>query len=77
VTDDVYRVTFAALGKAELIALSADVIERIQPKIRDLANDPRPPRLQKGCAGQGICGEFAPATIAWSTLSMTLPKQSM
>jgi len=41
VTDDVYRVTFADSAKRELIALSANAIERIQPKIRELANNPR------------------------------------
>jgi len=47
VTIDVYRVTFAASAKRELIALSADAIERIQPKIRELANDPRPSGCKK------------------------------
>jgi mRNA interferase RelE/StbE len=47
VTDDVYRVNFAASAKRELIALSANAIERIQPKIRELANDPRPPSCKK------------------------------
>jgi mRNA interferase RelE/StbE len=47
VTDSVYRVTFAASAKRELIALSANAIERIQPKIRELANDPRPPGCKK------------------------------
>ena len=46
-TDDVYRVTFASSAKRELIALSANAIERIQPKIRELANDPRPPGCKK------------------------------
>ena len=46
-TDNVYRVTFAASAKRELIALSANAIERIQPKIRELANDPRPPGCKK------------------------------
>jgi mRNA interferase RelE/StbE len=47
VTDDVYRITFAASAKRELIALSANAIERIRPKIRELANDPRPPACKK------------------------------
>jgi len=47
VTDDVYRVTFAASAKRELIALSVNAIERIQPRIRELANDPRPPGCKK------------------------------
>lgn len=46
-TDNIYRVTFAASAKRELIALSANAIERIQPKIRELANDPRPPGCKK------------------------------
>ncbi len=46
-TDDVYRVTFAASAKRELIALSVNAIERIQPRIRELANDPRPPGCKK------------------------------
>ena len=46
-TNDVYRVTFAASAKRELIALSPTAIERVQPKIRKLANDPRPPGCKK------------------------------
>jgi mRNA interferase RelE/StbE len=47
VTDEVYTVTFAASAKRELVALAANAIERIQPKIRELANDPRPPGCKK------------------------------
>jgi mRNA interferase RelE/StbE len=47
VTHDVYRVTFADSAKRELIALSANAIERIQAKIRELANNPRPPGCKK------------------------------
>ena len=46
-TDSVYRVTFAASARRELIGLAANAIERIQPKIRELANDPRPPGCKK------------------------------
>ena len=34
-------------GGNELIGLAANAIERIQPKIRELANDPRPPGCKK------------------------------
>jgi mRNA interferase RelE/StbE len=47
VTHDVYRVTFAASARRELIGLAAIAIERIQPKIRELASDPRPPGCKK------------------------------
>ena len=46
-TDNVYGVTFAASAKRELIALSANAIERVQPKIRELANEPRPVGCKK------------------------------
>jgi mRNA interferase RelE/StbE len=41
-SDGVYRVTIAASAKRELVSLSAGVIERILPKLRELADDPRP-----------------------------------
>ena len=53
-TDDVYRVTLAASAKRELIALSANAIERILPKIRELANDPRPPGCKKLRGGRNL-----------------------
>jgi mRNA interferase RelE/StbE len=47
VKDNVYRVTIAASAKRELFALSANAILRILPKIRALANDPRPANCKK------------------------------
>jgi mRNA interferase RelE/StbE len=47
VTANVYKVTIAASAKRELFGLSADAIERVLPKIRELANDPRPPGCKK------------------------------
>jgi mRNA interferase RelE/StbE len=47
VTDNVYRVTFAASAKRELFDLSANAIERILPRLRELANNPRPPGCKK------------------------------
>jgi mRNA interferase RelE/StbE len=43
----VYEIVFAASAKREFRDLSPDVIERILPKIRDLANNPRPPGCKK------------------------------
>jgi len=36
-----YEITFASSAKREFRDLTPEVIERIRPKIRDLANDPR------------------------------------
>jgi mRNA interferase RelE/StbE len=47
VTNNVYKITFAASAKRELVAFPTSAIERIQPKIRELANDPRPPGCKK------------------------------
>jgi mRNA interferase RelE/StbE len=47
VTADVYEVTLAASAKRELFGLSTEAIERVLPKIRELANDPRPPGCKK------------------------------
>jgi mRNA interferase RelE/StbE len=47
VTHDGYRVTFAASARRELIGLAAIAIERIQPKIRELASDHQPPGCKK------------------------------
>jgi len=43
----VYAITFAASAKKEFRDLTADVIERILPRIRALANEPRPPGCKK------------------------------
>ncbi len=43
----VYEITFAASAKREFRDLSPDVIDRIRPKVRELANDPRPPGCKK------------------------------
>lgn len=37
-----YEITFAASARREFLDLPADVIERIRPKIRTLAHEPRP-----------------------------------
>jgi mRNA interferase RelE/StbE len=46
-SNGVYRVTIAASAKRELVSLSADAIERILPKLRALADDPRPAGCKK------------------------------
>jgi mRNA interferase RelE/StbE len=43
----VYGITFASSAKREFRDLPTDVIERIRPKIHELANDPRPPGCKK------------------------------
>ena len=43
----VYEITFAASAKREFRDLSPDMIERIRPKIHELAHDPRPPGCKK------------------------------
>jgi mRNA interferase RelE/StbE len=45
VTD--YLLTFAAAAKTELRDLPADVIGRLLPRIRELAQDPRPAGCKK------------------------------
>jgi len=47
VTANAYKVTVAASAKRELVGLSTDAIERVLPRIRELANDPRPPGCKK------------------------------
>jgi hypothetical protein len=42
-----YEITFAAGAKREFRDLTPEVIERILPKIRELANSPRTSGLQK------------------------------
>jgi len=42
-----YAIVFAASAKRELRDLSPDLIERILPRIRDLAVGPRPPGCKK------------------------------
>jgi mRNA interferase RelE/StbE len=42
-----YLVTFATAAKKELHDLPADVIERLLPKIRELAGSPRPVGCKK------------------------------
>jgi len=42
-----YEVTFAASAKREFRNLTPDVIERIRPRMRELANDLRPPGCKK------------------------------
>lgn len=42
-----YGITFASSAKREFRDLEPDVIERILPKIRELANTPRPPGCKK------------------------------
>jgi mRNA interferase RelE/StbE len=42
-----YEITFAASAKRELRDLTPDIIARILPKIRDLADQPRPPGCKK------------------------------
>jgi mRNA-degrading endonuclease RelE of RelBE toxin-antitoxin system len=42
-----YEITFASSAKREFRDLTPEVIERIQPKIRDLANDPATSGVQK------------------------------
>jgi mRNA interferase RelE/StbE len=42
-----YEITFAASAKKELRDLTPDIIARILPKIRDLANEPRPSGCKK------------------------------
>ena len=70
----VYAITFAASAKRELLDLSPDVIERIRPKIRDLAKDPRPPGCKK-LQGYKDRWRIRLAIIASSTPSTTLLKQ--
>ena len=43
----IYEITFAASAKREFRDLSPDVIDRIRPKVRELANDPGPPGCKK------------------------------
>ena len=43
----VYEIAFASSAKREFRDLATDVIERIRPRIRELANDPRPPGCKK------------------------------
>ena len=42
-----YAITFASSAKREFRDLTPDIIERIRPKIRELANDPRPQGCKK------------------------------
>ena len=42
-----YLVTFAASARKELTGLPPDVIERLLPKIRELAGNPRPAGCKK------------------------------
>jgi len=42
-----YAITFASSAKREFRELTAEVIERIQPRIRELATDPRPAGCKK------------------------------
>jgi mRNA interferase RelE/StbE len=54
VTAYVYKVTIAASAKRELLDLSTDAIGRVLPKIRELANDPRPPGCKKLRGSKGL-----------------------
>ncbi len=42
-----YAITFAASSRKELRDLALELVERILPKIRELANNPRPPGCKK------------------------------
>ena len=42
-----YEVSFASSAKRELRDLTPEVIERVLPRIRELANDPRPAGCKK------------------------------
>jgi mRNA interferase RelE/StbE len=54
VTAYVYKVTIATSAKRELLDLSTDATGRDLPKIRELANDPRPPGCKKLRGSKGL-----------------------
>ena len=43
----IYAITFAASARKELRDLTAALVERILPRIRELADHPRPPGCKK------------------------------
>lgn len=42
-----YAITFASSAKREVRDLTPEIIQRILPRIRELAKDPRPPGCKK------------------------------